>query len=106
MIATEPALTIDFDALTAWLNEVLTTRVPDLKQASIIPRSWEAKGESRFLSVIDEFHHIDIDDLVRCVADEHTRSGYYHFHADVVVSAAITAGELPEAPEYWLYATW
>lgn len=106
MIDTEQALTIDFAALTAWLNKVLAPLVPDLKQASIIPRSWEAKGESRFLSVISEFDDVEIDDLVRLVADEHTRSGYYHFHADVVVSAAITAGELPEAPEYWLYATW
>lgn len=106
MIETEQALTIDFVALTAWLNKVLAPHVPDLKQASIIPRSWEAKGESRFLSVISEFDDIDIDSLVQLVADEHTRDGHYHFHADVVVSAAITAGQLPEAPEYWLYATW
>ena len=105
MIATKNPVCIDGESLQEWLVAALRGLVPTDAQISMIPRSWEAHGESRFFATIDVDSPITLPDLVARVASEHSRAPYLHFYADDVVAAACGAGELP-GTYFWLYHTW
>ncbi|MBK6616406.1 hypothetical protein [Ottowia sp.] len=93
------------DNLRDWLQKTLAPHFPADSLHSIIPREWEAKGESRFFCSIDVDTPISVVDLIAREVKEHSRGDHHHFYADDVLAAAQGAGVV-SGGWYWLYCTW
>lgn len=104
MIATRTPVCIDPDSLTEWLTVTLKNHGIEA-DAYIIPRPWDAKGESRFFCPIDVDRPISVAELVRLEVTEHSKGTSIYFYAEDVVAAACGAGEL-SGNWFWLYYTW
>lgn len=103
MISTTSHVCIDADSLKKWLIEALKKEGIE-KTVSIIPRPWDAKGESGFFCSIEVEETISVADLIEREVIEHSRGPYIHFYADDVIFAACGAGELSETEDcFFLY---
>lgn len=96
---------IDVEGLKDWLNNSLKSLLPEDSHISIIPHSWEAKGESRFFCEVEIEEDITLEQLVAKVVVEHSRGNHIHLYADDVVQAAVTAKVL-NGDQFFLYYTW
>ena len=96
---------VDGEALKTWLDLAVVGLIPAGFEAYIIPRTTDAKGESKFFCSIDVEEPITVETLVKREVAEHSRGPYLHFYADDVVSAACGAGVL-NATYVWLFYRW
>lgn len=104
MIATLNPVCINPTSLDEWLSAALKNHGIE-QDASILPKVWDAKGESRFFCQIDVDEPISVTELIRREVTEHNRGGHIYFYAEDVVAAACGAGEL-SGNWFWLYYTW
>jgi hypothetical protein len=105
MIDTYDGKFINTDALKEWLDKSLKNFLPEDTHISIVPYTWDAKGESRFFCEIDIENDVSISQLLSKVVIEHSRGPYIHFYAKDVVEAAVTAKVL-EGDHFYLYYKW
>lgn len=105
MITTTQITSINADELKDWLDTALGTLLPPNTHISIIPQTWEAKGESRFFCEIDIDKALTLPQLLARVVSEHSRGNLVHFYAHDVVAAAVGAGELV-GDHFYLYYRW
>lgn len=95
---------INHESLQEWLETEVEKFGID-KTPYILPRTWDAKGESRFFCSINVEEHITIEELMGRVVSEHCRGNSIYFYAEDVVCAACAAGML-SGEWFWLYYTW
>jgi hypothetical protein len=107
MIRTFKVTSIDAEALKDWLEKALAEHYPEGTQFYLIPKPWDAKGESRFFCEIEVEEDITIEGLIAREVKEHSRGQYVHFYAYDVVCAAALAGEFEGRGNYFhLYYRW
>jgi hypothetical protein len=92
-------------ALKQWLQEHLTSLIGADAQLYLVPRTFEAKGESRFFCCVNVDEAISVEELARREVTEHARGPHHYFHADDVLAAAQGEGAV-SGGWYWLYYTW
>jgi len=79
---------IQYDDIDAWVRDHLQPHFPD-KHISVIPRDYDATGESKFVTKFDADIDITIEELCQREIKEHSHGSYVHFYVNDIKNTQI-----------------